>query len=227
MPKISPKTIKFLKSLAKNNNREWFKKHKKEYLEAKENFESFVSSVHTALEGPYELDFVNPKDCIHRIYRNLRFSKDKTPYKTYLSANISSSGKNGVISGIYIHIDPTNGCFVGAGVWHPERVTLQAIRTEILQHGDQLAKVLSEKNLKKYYGELQGEKLKTSPRGYDAEHEYIEYLRHKTLTLSHSYSLKEIQSEKFIDELFKAALIMKPFLDFLRKAMRHRPTQRK
>jgi uncharacterized protein (TIGR02453 family) len=227
MSHISKKTIKFLKDLAKNNNRDWFKEHKKEYTEAKENFESFITAVHAALEGPYELDFVNPKDSIHRIYRNLRFSKDKTPYKTSMSANISSSGKKGLVSGIYIHIDPTKGCFVGGGVWHPETPTLQAIREEILQHGDKLEALLAEKMLKKYYGEMQGEKLKTSPRGYDAEHQYIEYLRHKGLTLGHSYTMKEVQSEKFIDELFKAAIIIKPFLDFLKKAMRHRPTQRK
>jgi uncharacterized protein (TIGR02453 family) len=227
MSQISKSTIKFLKELAQNNNRAWFQEHKQDYLDAKANFDTLIEEVFYELEGPYELDFTAPKECLHRIYRNLRFSKDKTPYKTSLSANISSAGKKGLVSGIYIHLDPTKGSFLAGGVWHPESPTLQAIRKEIDIKGDELKKILNQSSFKKYFGDLEGSKLKKSPKGYDIDHQHIDLLRHKDLTVSHSLKVSEVSSKDLTKEIIKAALLIKPFLNFLQRAQRHRPTQRK
>ena len=224
---VSPKTLQFLKELANNNNRPWFQDHKEEYLAAKADFDGFVEYLFEKLEGPYELDFSTPKECLHRIYRNLRFSKDKTPYKTGLSADINPAGKKGLVSGLYLRIDPTQGCIIGGGVWHPDSHSLTAIREEIMENGEKLETILAENNLQKYFGKLEGETLKTAPRGIDKDHRFIDLLRHKDFVLFHKFTQKEVLSKDFADEIVSGALIMKPFLDFLRHAMRRRPVIRK
>lgn len=224
---ISKDVISFLKKLSKNNNRNWFKEHKEDYLKAKEEFDKFVNQLFELLMGPYELDYTSPKNCLYRIYRDVRFSKNKTPYKTSMSANISAWGKKAPVSGIYIHIDPTEGCFIAGGMYQPDSASLQALRSEILDHGDKLLKILNSASIKTHFGELQGSTLKTAPRGIDKDHKYIKLLRHKDFILTKSLPLKEVQSKDFDKLILKKALAIKPFLDFLNHSIRKKPILRK
>src|SRR6185436_17723592 len=151
---IQPTTLNFLKALKKNNNKEWFDKNKDKYLAAKENVEGFVDelikSISTFDKG---LMGLRAKDCVFRIYRDVRFAKDKRPYKTNLGASISAGGKKAEVAGYYIHIEPGKSLIAG-GRWMPSSDHLKKIRQEIDYNGKKIKKILNDENFKKEFGEL-------------------------------------------------------------------------
>lgn len=217
---INASTLTFLRTLKKNNNKEWFDTHKTQYLQAKENIETVVGNTLKEL-CKIEKRFAGQthKDCIFRIYRDVRFSKDKTPYKSNMGASFNIGGKKAMNAGYYLHIEPGKS-FFGGGLWMPPGDILKKIRQEIDYNGKQFQKILSEKTLTKYYGELSQEyKLKTNPSGYTKDHPMIEHLKLNSFILWHDFTDKEIQSKNFTKEVAKAAKIMKPFLNFLNQAL--------
>lgn len=217
---INNSTFTFLKILKKNNNKEWFDKNKDKYLAAKDNVSDVVESILTELVK-FEKKFagLTPKDCIFRIYRDVRFAKDKIPYKTNMGASINVGGKKAQNAGYYLHIEP-GGSFLAGGVWMPPGDQLKKIRQEIDYNGKNLKKILAEKNFKKYFGSLSPEyKLKTTPKGYDKDHPDIELLRFNSFIVWHKYSDAQVGKKTFTKEIAKGARIMKPFLDFLNEGL--------
>lgn len=213
-------TFKFLKQLNDNNNKEWFDAHKDQYLKAKEEYEQLVDEV---IKGVRKFDkkiepSLTAKQCTFRIYKDVRFSKDKTPYKTNMGASISPGGKKSVIAGYYLHCEPGKN-FIAGGVWMPEPEMLQAIRQEIDYNPKPLLKLMSSASFKKYFkGFDEDDKLKTVPKGYDKDHPQIDLLKNKHFIVSHELSDKQMlgaDNAKVIAEGFKA---MYPLMEYLRTA---------
>lgn len=213
-------TLDFLKKLSRNNNREWFEKNKPHYLEIKEEFELFVTDVlHEMVNFDEALAGLNPKKLIFRIYRDVRFSKDKTPYKTNISAGISPEGKGMGLPGYYFQVAPGDS-FVAAGMYHPSPENLVKIRQEIDYNGNQLDALLKEKKFKKTYGAFwDEEKLKTTPKGYEASHPHVEYLKLKNFIVTRAFTDAQVMDKKFQKNLLEAMRTAKPMNDFLRAGL--------
>lgn len=209
MTSIDKKTLSFLKSLSKNNNRDWFHEHKNQHDEAKKNVKEFAESLKEKLNNHDHIETAK----VMRIYRDIRFSKDKTPYKTNfgISFNRATAARRG---GMYIHIHPGDN-FVGGGFWGPERDDLLRIRKELAADASEFRKIISDKNFIKYFGTLQGEELKTAPRGFDKEHKDIDLIRKKQYLISRSFTDEEVMANNFIDECDKTFQAMRPFFDYM------------
>jgi uncharacterized protein (TIGR02453 family) len=214
-------TLDFLKKLSRNNNREWFEKNRPAYLKIKEEFEAFVSNVlHEMIHYDESLAGLDPRKLTFRIYRDIRFSKDKTPYKTFLSAGLSSAGKGTGIPGYYFQIEPGNRSMVASGLYLPNAENLAKIRQEIDYNGEALTAVLLNKKFKKTFGPLwQDDKLKTMPKGYAKDHPYINYLKLKSFMATHTFSDAEVQHKSFLKKLVESMTISKPLNDFLKEAI--------
>lgn len=210
----------FLKKLESNNNRDWFEKNKGNYLKAKEDFEVFVQEV---INGIAKFDKkISPdtkaKDCTFRIYKDVRFSKDKTPYKNNMGASINPGGRKSPVPGYYFHVQP-NSSFIAGGVWMPEPEVLNAIRQEIDYNSKPLLKILNSASFKKYYKKLDDEDaLKTAPKGYDKEHPLIDLLRNRHFIVSHAFTNKQVLDKNAAKEIIAGFKAMHPFLEYLREA---------
>jgi uncharacterized protein (TIGR02453 family) len=213
--------LKFLQSLAKNNNREWFEKNKPKYLEAKDNFDQFVAKLLKELvDFDESLANLDPKKITFRIYRDVRFSKNKLPYKSNMSAGISPRGKMVDEPGVYLHIQPGNKSFVAAGLWMPEPEPLGKIRQEIDYNGDALKKIMTDNKFKKMYGVFEPEgSLKNIPKGYDKDHPRGEWLKLKNFVVSHYFTDAEVKDKKFMKTVIDTYKTAKPLNDFLKEAI--------
>lgn len=213
-------TFSFLKKLEANNNRDWFEKNKATYIKAKEEFEVFVQEI---INGIAKFDKrISPdlkaKDCTFRIYKDVRFSKDKTPYKNNMGASINPGGKKSLVAGYYFHLQP-EGSFLAGGVYMPEPDMLNAIRQEIDYNSAPLLKILKSASFKKYFKGLDDEgALKTAPKGYDKEHPLIDLLRNRHFIASHAFSNKQILDKNSAKEIVAGFKAMYPFLEYLREA---------
>src|SRR5688500_8125824 len=214
-------TLDFLKKLSRNNNREWFEKNKSRYLEIKDEFEAFVTEVlHDMTAFDESLAGLNPKKLTFRIYRDVRFSKDKTPYKTNVSAGISPAGKGMGVPGYYFQIEPGNNSMVAAGMYQPSPENLAKIRQEIDYNGGRLVSVLQEKKFKKIFGELWNEdRLKTMPKGYQAEHPYSVLLKLKSFMVLRTFTDAEVTEKRFQKALIDTMKTGKSLNDFLTEGL--------
>ncbi len=212
--------LKFLQSLAKHNNREWFEKNKGTYLQAKENFEQLVGKyLEELIKFNPELAGLNPKKLPFRIYRDVRFSKDKRPYKVNMGAGFSPNGKLMQEPGYYLHLEP-GASFLAGGFYMPEPAQLAKIRQEIDYNGDRLKKIMSDKTFRKWFKDLSDfDKLKTVPKGYPKDHPYLDWLKHKTFIVSRSFTDTEVKSAGFLRQIVSASKAMKPFQNFLKEAI--------
>ncbi len=210
----------FLKKLEANNNRDWFEKNKNNYLAAKEEFEIFVQQI---INGIAKFDKtispdIKAKDCTFRIYKDVRFSKDKTPYKNNMGASINAGGKKAVGPGYYFHVQP-GGNFLAGGVWMPEPEMLNAIRQEIDYNPKPLQTILKSASFKKYFNGLDEDgALKTAPKGYDKEHPLIDLLRNRHFIVSHAFTNKQVSDKNAVKEIVAGFKAMHPFLEYLRQA---------
>lgn len=216
---ITQPTLQFLKQLKLNNNKEWMDAHRKEYEAAKQNFEVFVTAVLEGLGGfePLFKDMA-AKQCIFRINRDIRFSEDKSPYKTNFGAHFTIGGKKSPHAGYYFHLEPGSS-FIGGGAWLPPADMLKGIRQEIDYDLPAFEKIINQKEFKKLYPKIDGEQLKKAPQGYDPENPAIEYLRYKSFTVGHKVADKDILDKKFVQQTVQALKTMKPFIDFLNRAV--------
>jgi len=215
------KPLDFLKKIKKNNNRDWFLKNKPVYEEAKQEFEKVIADILAkSIKFDKKLAGLEAKKTLFRINRDVRFSKDKSPYKSNFGAFINSGGKNSPLPGYYLHVEPGKA-FIAGGCWMPMPDKLAAIRQEIDYHFNDFKKILSQKEFKKYFGEkLSAEdKLVNPPKGYDKENPAVEFLKFKHFVVVHNISDKVLLSPKFpqyVADVFKA---MYPFNQFLKKAV--------
>lgn len=211
--------IDFLADLKANNNREWFAEHRDSYTKAKDNFEVFVSQLIPQLL-PLDEKFAHLKtqDTLFRIYRDVRFSPNKNPYKTQFSAYFCKGGKSSELAGYYLHIEPDN-FFIGGGAYMPPADLLKKIRQEIDYNGKEFLQLTENKDFKDKFGELTGERLKTTPKGYSADNPNIDFLKMKGFVASCQFSKEQALSANFHQQLVGSFLVMKPFIDFLNRAM--------
>ncbi|WP_256011232.1 DUF2461 domain-containing protein [Desertivirga xinjiangensis] len=218
---IKSATFKFLKEVSENNDRDWFKLHKNEYDNALQNVLDFTAALITALSKtdptvPANLD---PKACVMRIYRDVRFSKDKVPYKTNFGIAISANGKNFKGPGYYIHLQP-GASFIAAGSWFPEKEELKCIRQEIDYNASDWHEIIDDTDFKKLFGDLHQEgKLQTAPKGYDADNPEIEYLKLKSFTVGKKLTDKELTASGSVESVASLFEKLYPFIIFLRSAI--------
>lgn len=217
---MSPTTLKFLADLKKNNNRDWFEKNRNRYEDARADVAAMVEQFLKAFaKHEPSLAGLSAKDCLFRIYRDARFSKNKSPYKTNMGAYISPGGKKAVAPGYYLHIEP-GGSFIAGGMWMPPAEELRKIRQEIDYNGKDLKKILSSKAFKSCYDGLDEEhKLKTTPKGYAKDHPDIELLKLTSFIAWHSINDKEVTSPSLNKLLVNSAKALIPFNRFLATAI--------
>lgn len=211
--------LDFLSALAQNNHKDWMDANKKWYLDTKERFlEDVAVLLKEITELEPELSAFKPKDCVFRQNRDVRFSANKDPYKTNFGAYFSPGGKKSPGPGYYLQVQPGNS-FLAGGIWMPEADTLKKIRKEIDYSGEELERIVNDEEFKKLFKGIEGEKLKTSPRDYESDHQFIEYLKLKSYTVSHPISDKAVESGAFVTFALDGFRRMKPFNDFLRQAI--------
>ncbi len=208
--------LKFLTQLKKNNNKEWFDKNRTTYDALRKDFVVFVQQViNDIADFDDKVKSIEAKNTIFRINRDIRFSKDKTPYKKNFSAFISIKGRKSFGPGYYIHIQPGNESFIAGGVYMPEKDMLEKIRQEIDYNGKNLSKILNKATFKNTFGALEGEKLIRAPKGYDEENPHIDLLKYKSFIVSQAITDNEIEEVKLKGLLKKYSKEMLPFIEFL------------
>ena len=220
---IQPATLKFLKDLRKNNDRIWFDKNRARYETAKDDFHQFIAELIPALSKiDPELASLEPKDCVFRIYRDVRFSKNKDPYKSNFSASINVGGKKSRNCGLYLQIDPTKegmGNMIAGGFWMPEAPVLKQLRQEVEYNTDEFKGIIKNKTFKKWFDELLDYKLKKAPKGVDPTHPDIELLKYTSFVATHSLTDAEVLSKDFVKTVATGYKTMKPLLDFLNRGL--------
>ncbi len=213
--------LKFLKALAKNNDREWFEKNKPTYLAAKDLFDGFLTDLlqEMARFDP-GLRSLNPKKLAFRIYRDVRFSKDKRPYKVNMGAGFSPGGKMLQEPGYYLHIEPGNKSFIAGGFYMPDATNLAKIRQEIDYSFKGFNRIFMDKKFKSWFKKLDDfDKLKTAPKGYPKDHAHLDILKHKSYIVSHPFTDKEVADKNFLKKVTEGFKALKPLNDFLSEAV--------
>jgi uncharacterized protein (TIGR02453 family) len=220
-PTLNPEILSFLSSLEKNNNREWFEKNKERYLSAKKSFDDFVLAlIQTGKSIDPEIGYLEPKDCTYRIYRDVRFSKEKTPFKNNFGAYICKGGKNSDWAGYYFHLEPSES-FIAGGKYQPQGPALKAIREAIFYEPENFRAILEKPSFKKHFPAIMGETLKTAPQGYPKDHPDIDLLKYKAYAVYQPLSPHMLKSPDLLNEITSAWKELKTLNDFLNKAMEH------
>lgn len=208
---ISKASFDFLTKLKKNNNRDWFNAHKSEYQQHHEEIKGFLEEVKGHMQ---EHDHIDEHRCrVYRIYRDVRFSKDKTPYKSNWSANMTRA-THALRGGYFFSLSPGRSMIAG-GFWGPNKDDLLHIRKQISQDPDPLRAVINADDFKKTFGAIDGEQLKTSPKGFDKEDPAIDLLRYKQFILRRDYTQAQVLSPDFAKTVSEGFKEMRPFLDYM------------
>ena len=219
---IQPATLSFLRTLKKNNNREWFEANRSRYEASKLDFEKFVETVlaRLSLSDP-SISELKVKDCVFRINRDIRFSKNKAPYKTNMAMYISKGGKKSNNAGYYFHCEPGSS-FIAGGIWMPMPPDLKKIRQEIDYTFDELKKIISNKKFKQTFGDLEKTaetSLTRPPKGYNEENAAIEYLKLRSFIASTPISDDILSSETLVNQLTGHFNTLKPLVEFLNRSV--------
>lgn len=213
------KVLEFLKELAKNNNREWFHENKEWYEESRDKF-LFLTDVmiNEIRKFDPEIPTMSPKDCMFRIFRDVRFSNDKRPYKTNFGSYISKGGRKGMYAGYYFHISPDES-FVGGGIYMPPAEPLKAVRNYVAENASEFMEITNSPEFKKTYPAMYEDKLKTAPKGFLKDHEHIDLLRYKSFIFSHSFSRNDLLGKDYITKMVAAFRVLQPFNQYLNNAV--------
>ncbi len=214
---IPTSAFAFLKTLSKNNNREWFTNHKDTYTKEQNHIIDFAEALLHELNKHDVIETPSGKKACYRIYRDVRFSKDKTPYCTYFSGSYRRATKYRR-GGLYFHLEPGNSWLAG-GFWSPNAEDLKRVRDDIAYDANPLRKILKSKSFIETFGTLQGEQLKTSPKGFDAHHEAIDLLRYKQFLLVKKFTDAEVLSDTFVRQANQTFKNMRPFLDYMSEVL--------
>jgi uncharacterized protein (TIGR02453 family) len=214
---IPASTLNFLKELKKNNNRDWFNGHKDLYLKEYENMIVFADALLKEMNKHDHIETPSGKKSLFRIYKDTRFSNDKTPYKSNWSGGFKRATKK-LRGGYYFHIQPGNS-FVAGGFFGPNPEDLGRIRQDIAQNHKELKLILGHKTLVKTFGKLQGECVKTAPKGYTSNHPAIDLLRYKQFLLQRSFTDKEVLAAGFLSEVNKTFRNMRPFFNYMSEVL--------
>jgi uncharacterized protein (TIGR02453 family) len=219
---LQSSTLSFLKNLKKNNNKEWFDKNRKTYEAAKQDFVLFVSNMIEQFgKTDTTIAHLQAKECIFRINRDIRFSKDKSPYKTNMGAFLNKGGKKSMLAGYYFHLSPGDS-FVGGGIYMPEADTVKKIRQEIDYSFKEFSSIINNKNFKKEYGGLdlsEENSLTREPKGYDANNPAIEYLKLKNWIAFKPLTDAELTGKDLLKKAISAFNALYPLIVFLNRAV--------
>jgi uncharacterized protein (TIGR02453 family) len=219
---LAASTLQFLKALDKNNNKAWFDAHKKQYDAAKQDFAALTQKVITQF-GKKEpaIALLQPKECLFRINRDVRFSKNKAPYKNNMGASIKAGGKKSLVAGYYIHLEPGGKSFVGGGLYMPEAAIVGKIRQEIDYNYAEFLKIVQNKKFVAQYGGLdfsEGLSLVREPKGYEKDNPAIQYLKLKSWIATCPLSDTALQDKNLATQLTKAFEYLQPLISFLNEA---------
>ncbi len=219
---IQPATVRFLKNLTKNNNKPWFDLHRKEYETARKNYEDFIQSVIDAFgKSDPSIAPLIAKQCLFRINRDIRFSKNKTPYKKNFAASINRGGKKSIFAGYYFHLEPGNS-FIGGGIWMPMPGETQKIRQEIDYCWPEFKKIITAKKFKTVYGDLDNEpeiSLVNVPKGYAKDNPAASYLKLKSWIAMQEINDAALHSTNLLKQTVSAFSAIQPLIYFLNRAL--------
>ena len=215
-------TLRFLKGLKKNNNKEWFDANRAQYEAAKIDFQNFIQLVIDDLQRKdTTITGLTSRECTFRINRDIRFSKDKTPYKTAFGASIKRLGRKSAYAGYYFHCEPGNS-FVGGGLWQPDIIELKHVRQEIDYNWDEFQTIIQQADFKKIYGDLyQGDevRLRTVPKGYEKDNPAIEYLKLKSFIAEAPLPDEELTRASLHHQTIAAFEALHPLLQFMNRTI--------
>ncbi|WP_412469248.1 DUF2461 domain-containing protein [Pedobacter sp. KLB.chiD] len=210
---IPPSSFEFLRLLKNNNTRDWFNDHKTAYLQELAYIESFAQHLLDLMNNHDVIETPSGKKSLYRIYRDTRFSNDKTPYKIHWSGSFKRAGKQRR-GGYYFHIEPGNS-FVAGGFFGPSSQDLKLIRDNISFDAGPLREILNEETFISSFGTLKGDRLKTAPKGFDGDHQDIDLLKYKQFLLIHRFTDKEVLSKEFVGHCNLEFKHMRPFFDYM------------
>jgi len=219
MPENLRATLDFLRDLRANNDRAWFDQNRKRYDTARANFEALVAELIILFSSFEDLGTVTPDQCIYRIYRDVRFSPDKTPYKTNLGAVIGKGGRKTIGRSYYIQIGPEGESFIAAGLYMPSKDQLELMRRAIADDSSKLRKILNKHDFKRYFNGLEGEQLKTAPQGYPKDHPDIDLLRYKQFLASSPLSDAQVLSPDLADYVVGGFKALKPLETYIHEVL--------
>ena len=214
---IPKSSLDFLLQLKENNNKPWFEANKPNYLKELNHIETFADALLQELSKTDVLETGSGKKSVYRIYRDIRFSKDKTPFKTFWGGSYTraTAARRG---GYYFHLEQGNSFFAG-GFWGPNAADLKRIRTEFDHDIESFRKILNSKSFTSTFGTLQGEQLKTAPKGFDINHEAIDLLRYKQFLIMKRFTDEEVLSPLFLEQALETCKNMRPFLDYMSEVL--------
>jgi uncharacterized protein (TIGR02453 family) len=211
--------LDFLGELKSNNSREWFNENRSRYDGARASFLSIVGELLGRFEEVDDLGGIGIKDCVFRINRDLRFSKDKSPYKTAMSALLGRDGRKSGARSYYFHVEPAGLSMLAGGLYDPSSAELGRIRSALDEDALSFKKIIRHPSFVRYFGTPSGESLKTAPQGYAQDHPDIALLRMKQFVAVHTLSDEDILSKDLVEEALKVFKAMKPFLAYLESAL--------
>ncbi|ARV08516.1 TIGR02453 family protein [Winogradskyella sp. PC-19] len=207
---IPKETFVFLKKLSKNNNRDWFADNKTEFKRIETDVKSAYNHLGVLMNEHDLIDKVK----VFRIYRDVRFSKNKLPYKTHFGGSFNRK-KPELRGGYYLHLQPNNESFVATGFWEPNKEDLMRIRKEFEMDDEEIRDILEQKVFKDTWGDFTGDSLKTAPRGFDKAHKAIDLIRRKQFIFIKKFTDKDVQSKDFINQVDNAFRAARPYLDYM------------
>ena len=219
---LSKDSLQFLDDLKANNNRDWFLDNKKRYEVFKKDYQQLVADFLDAMK-PLDptLEMLEVKNCTFRINRDIRFSKDKSPYKDHVGIWMSSGAKGMNRSGYYVHIARA-GSFIAGGFYCPEAEDLKKVRKEIAFFHEDLEEIMHDKNFQKEFGDFdrnENNLLKNPPRGYEKDHPAIEFLKLKSFETSQKFNIEEVLKKDFVSKMTQKLIVLKPLNDFINRAL--------
>ncbi len=211
---IPKEALTFFKNLEKNNNRDWFNDHKAEFKALESKVKEFYNIIYNNLNVHDEID----KMKMFRIYRDIRFSKDKTPYKTYFAGSFHRK-KPELRGGYYLRVAPNDQTFLATGFWEPNKEDLYRIRKEFEMDDSEIRKIINNKTFKKTWGEMQGDELKTAPKGFDKEHPAIDLIKKKGFIFTRLFTDAEVLDNGFGAEVDKSFKLIRPYFDYMSEVL--------
>ena len=211
--------LTFLDELSQHNQKAWFDMNRAAYQEARDTFEGLIDTLIEELRTSDQLQDLSAKECVARIYRDIRFSKDKSPYNTNFSAMIAPGGRKSTQQGYYVSIGPQARSLIAGGLYMPSPEQLGRFRQAVDQNAAGLKSITADEDFVKQFGKIEGEKLKTAPKGYDRAHPEIELLQLKQVIAMRHFSDEEVLAGDFPQQALTACRAMKPFLDYLNDAL--------
>src|SRR6056297_349208 len=219
---ISKNLFLFLRELKQNNHKEWFHEHKPVYQTLRKQFEQLIAQTILAIaQFDKSVKTVEPKQCMFRINRDIRFSKDKSPYKNNFGAFIAPGGRNSGLAGYYIHLEPDN-CLLAGGIYMPPPDRLKAVRTEIFENTEEFKKIIHHKNFKKHFGKIISDKmLKTAPKGFPKDFNDIDLLKYKHYTVIKKIPEDMVTSDQFTADVSQTFKALYPFNRFINEGINY------